>query len=75
MVDGPGLFISLAILAAAMATAGFANWQARQPFERRISGMPWLWIQFVAVAVCLVMAAHLISVLTGHDFHSRRLSY
>jgi hypothetical protein len=41
----------------------------RRPFERRwLPVVPWLGVQFVAVAVLLVMAAHLVSLLTGHPF-------
>jgi hypothetical protein len=49
--------------------AALANWQMRRPFNRRwLPVVPWLGVQFVAVAVLLVMAAHLISLLTGHPF-------
>jgi hypothetical protein len=41
----------------------------RRPFERRwLPVVPWLAVQFVPVAVLLVMAAHLVSLLTGHPF-------
>ena len=41
----------------------------RRPFERRwLPVVPWLGIQFLAVAVALVMLAHLISLLTGPPF-------
>lgn len=75
MVDGPGLLPSLAILAAAIASAGLANWQSRRPLEHRIRGIPWLGIQFLALAICLVMVAHLVSVLGGHAFRGRSLGY
>jgi hypothetical protein len=75
LVDGPSLLVSLSILGIALVCAVLANWQMRRPYERRIHGIPWLVVQFTAIAVCFVMAAHLISLLMGHDFHSNRLAY
>ena len=41
----------------------------RRPFERRwLPVIPWLGIQFLAVAVALVMLAHLISLLDRAPF-------
>ena len=65
----PELGATIAALAIAFGFAALANWQMRRPFERRwLPVVPWLGVQFVAVAVLLVMAAHLISLLTGHPF-------
>jgi hypothetical protein len=65
----PELGATIASLVAAFAVAALANWQMRRPFNRRwLPVVPWLGVQFVAVAVLLVMAAHLISLLTGHPF-------
>jgi multisubunit Na+/H+ antiporter MnhE subunit len=65
----PELGVTVASLVAAFAIAALANWQMRRPFNRRwLPVVPWLGVQFVAVAVLLVMAAHLISLLTGHPF-------
>ena len=56
-------------LAVALALAGLANWQMRRPFDRRwLPVVPWLGVQFVAVTIAIVMLAHLISLLTGHNF-------
>lgn len=75
MVGGPSLIASLSILGIAFAFAVLANLEMRRPYERRIHGVPWLAVQFVALAICFVMAAHLVSLLMGHDLHSSRLAY
>ena len=65
----PELGATVASLVIAFGFAALANWQMRRPFERRwLPVIPWLGVQFLAVAVLLVMAAHLISLLTGHPF-------
>jgi multisubunit Na+/H+ antiporter MnhE subunit len=65
----PELGATIASLVVAFAFAALANWQMRRPFERRwLPVVPWLAVQFVPVAVLLVMAAHLVSLLTGHPF-------
>jgi hypothetical protein len=56
-------------LAVALVFAALANWQMRRPFHRRwLPVIPWLGVQFLAVAVALIMIAHLVSLLTGHPF-------
>jgi multisubunit Na+/H+ antiporter MnhE subunit len=65
----PQLGATIATLAIAFGFAALANWQMRRPFERRwLPVIPWLGVQFLAVAIALVMFAHLISLLTGHSF-------
>ena len=65
----PQLGATIATLAIAFGFAALANWQMRRPFERRwLPVVPWLGVQFLAVAVALVMLAHLISLLTGQPF-------
>jgi predicted RND superfamily exporter protein len=65
----PELAATIAALVTAFGFAALANWQMRRPFERRwLPVVPWLGVQFLAVAVVLVMLAHLISLLTGHPF-------
>jgi hypothetical protein len=60
---------TVAALAVALVFAALANWQMRQPFDRRwLPVVPWLGVQFLAVAVALIMIAHLVSLLTGHPF-------
>ena len=65
----PQMGATIAALAIAIGFAALANWQMRRPFERRwLPVVPWLGVQFLAVAVALVMLAHLVSLLTGHPF-------
>ena len=60
---------TVAALAVALVFAALANWQMRRPFDRRwLPVIPWLGVQFLAVAVALIMIAHLVSLLTGHPF-------
>jgi len=65
----PQLGATVATLVVALGFAGLANWQMRRPFERRwLPVVPWLGVQFLAVAVALIMIAHLVSLLTGQPF-------
>ena len=65
----PQLGATVATLVVALGFAALANWQMRRPFERRwLPVIPWLGVQFLAVAVALIMIAHLVSLLTGHPF-------
>jgi ribose/xylose/arabinose/galactoside ABC-type transport system permease subunit len=75
VIGGPSLVVTLSMLGLAFAIAVLANLQMRRPYERRIHGVPWLVIQFVAVAICFVMAAHLVSLLMGRELESNRLGY
>jgi hypothetical protein len=71
-MEGPSLIATSIALAVAAVVGGFANLQLRRPFHERIwQHIPWFGVQFVAAALFLVLAAHLISVLTGHDFKGR----
>ncbi|HVO02925.1 MAG TPA: hypothetical protein VMT54_12025 [Candidatus Cybelea sp.] len=71
-MDGPDLTETLIALVSALALVGVANWQLRRPIDRRLFPIvPWLGVQFVAAAIVLVFAAHLVSLLTGHHFTSR----
>ena len=65
----PQLGATVATLIVALGFAALANWQMRRPFERRwLPVIPWLGVQFLAVAVALIMIAHLVSLLTGQPF-------
>ncbi|WP_374375141.1 hypothetical protein [Dongia sp.] len=75
MPGGPSLTASVSVLVVAILVAAFANFQLRRDYIHRIPGVPWFGVQFVAAAVCLVMTAHLVSLLTGHDLHSSRMGY
>jgi hypothetical protein len=69
-----GLAATLVALGLAVAIAAFANWQERR---RRPVGNPplvsYTAIQMVAIVVAILMAAHLVSLLTGHPLTSRFL--
>ncbi len=68
------LAITLALLLLAVGVAGLANWRERRPQE--IGNPPlvsYAAVQMIAVAVALVMAAHLVSLVTGHPLVSRFL--
>ena len=68
----PSLTATIVSLVIALAIAAFANWQMRRPFDKRfLPVVPWLAVQFLAAVIVLVMAAHLISVLTGTSFGHR----
>lgn len=75
MEGSPSLELTLALMIAALLVAAFANWQLRRPFLERIRLVPWFAVQFVAVAIALVMAAHLVTLLTGQPLVSRRGGY
>ena len=65
----PELGVTIATVVIAFACAALANWQMRRPFHRRwLPAVPWLGVQFLAVAIFLIMLAHLLSLLTGHPF-------
>ena len=54
----PQLGATITTLAIAFGFAALANWQMRRPFERRwLPVVPWLGVQFLAVAVALIMLA------------------
>ncbi len=75
MVGGPGLVVSLTTFVAALGCAILANLQMRRPYERRVRGVPWLGVQFVAVLTCIVMMSHIVTLLLGHDPHGNRWTY
>ena len=66
--------VTLAVLLIALAVAAGANYLERRP---RLPGNPplvsWTAIQIVAIVVAILMAAHLVSLLTGHPLTSRFL--
>jgi len=66
--------LTIAILLAALALAGFANWRERRP---RALGSPplvsYAALQMIAVVVAILMLAHLASFLLGHPLKSRYL--
>jgi hypothetical protein len=69
-----GLAATLVALALAVAVAGLANWQERR--QRPVGNPPlvsYTAIQMIAIVVAILMAAHLVSLLTGHPLTSRFL--
>ncbi len=69
-----GLAATLVILGLAVALAAFANWQERR--QRPVGNPPlfsYTAIQMVAIVVAILMAAHLVSLLSGHPLTSRFL--
>jgi hypothetical protein len=68
------LALTLAILLAALAAAGLANYRERRP--RGVGEVPlvsYSAIQMIAVVVALLRAAHLVSLALGHPLKSRFL--
>lgn len=64
--------VTLAILIAALALAGLANWRERRPRQLGQPALvPWIAIQIVAVVIAILMLAHLVSLLTGTPLKSR----
>ncbi|HEY4165023.1 MAG TPA: hypothetical protein VGM59_18295 [Dongiaceae bacterium] len=71
-MEGPDLVVSIVLVVVAVAIGGLANWQLRRPFDRRLwPVLPWLGVQFIAFALSLVFAAHLVTLLSGQHFSGR----
>ncbi|HEX5080066.1 MAG TPA: hypothetical protein VFV80_13020 [Geminicoccaceae bacterium] len=69
-----GLAATVAALVVAVTVAGVANWQERRPRPAgNPSLLPYTAIQMLAIVVALLMAAHLVSLVTGHPLTSRFL--
>jgi hypothetical protein len=66
------LGVTLVILAAAAVVFALATYKARQPYEPgRPPYVPYLVVQFVAVLAIILMAGHLVTLLTGKPFTGR----
>lgn len=60
------LTVTISILVAALAVGAVANYRSRQPIELgETRWVPYLGVQFVAILVVVLMAAHLVTLLTG----------
>jgi len=70
-MEDPGLAATVAGLAIGLVIGVLANWQLRRPFDLRWPVVPWLGVQFIAIAMVLVFGGHLVSLLTGHHFGGR----
>ena len=69
-----GLAVTLVILVLAVGLAAFANWQERR--QRPVGNPPlvsYTAIQMLAIVAAILMAAHLVSLWTGHPLTSRFL--
>jgi hypothetical protein len=69
-----GLAATLLLLGLAVALACFANWQERR--QRPVGDPPlvsYAAIQMLAIVVAVLMAAHLVSLLTGQPLTGRFL--
>ena len=67
------LELTLALLVAAVALAGLAWVMQRRPRTGLDPPLvPWTAVQVLAVVVALLMAAHLVSLVTGRPFTGRR---
>lgn len=71
MEGGPGLATSAIVLAIALVLGVAANLQMRRPYERRIHGVPWVAVQFIAVVIAAILIMHIAGLVTGHEFTGR----
>ena len=66
------LNVTVIVLVAAVIAFGLANHHSRTPIERRrLSGIPYGMIQFVALVAAVLMLAHLVTLLTGQPLKGR----
>ena len=66
------LFTTLAVLAGAALLFAFAWWQdKRERTPGQVSLIPYTMIQIFAVVTCLVMLAHLVTLISGAPFKGR----
>ncbi len=66
------LGVTLVLMLSAVGVAGLANWRERRPPE--LGNPPlisYTAVQMIALVVALLMAAHLVSLVTGHQLVSR----
>jgi hypothetical protein len=66
------LSVTLTVIVVAALVFGLATYKARQPYEAgKPPTVPYLVIQFVAVLAIILMAGHLVTLLTGKPFTGR----
>ena len=63
------LTTTLAVVVLTCGLFGFATWRARQPAEPlKVRMIDYHVVQMVCIVVILLMAAHLVSIVTGRPF-------
>ena len=68
------LTLTLIILAVCVAILGIAQIRERRKYEPgRVSLIPWVPLQFVAMMGMILMLAHLVSLLTGEPLVGRMM--
>jgi hypothetical protein len=68
------LTLTLVILAICVAILGIAQIRERRPYEPgRITLVPWVPLQFLAMMGLILMLAHLVSLLTGEPLVGRMM--
>ena len=68
------LHLTLVLFLIFGALAGFSAWRDNRPrdsFEPSL--VPWTWVMIVSALVCLLLAAHLVSLATGQTLKGRFL--
>lgn len=66
------LFTTLIILGAAILLFAFAYWQdKRERTPGQVTLIPYTMIQILAVVTCLVLLAHLVTLVSGAPFRGR----
>jgi uncharacterized membrane protein YidH (DUF202 family) len=66
------LSLTLIILAVCVAVLGIAQFRERRKYEPgRITLIPWVPLQFLAMMGMILMLAHLVSLLTGEPLVGR----
>ena len=65
------LIPTIAVLVAALGALGLAIWRQRRARPGHPPLVPWGGVQFLAVLAAVLMAAHLVSLLTGSPLAGR----
>ena len=65
--------VTLTILVLTAGIFAFANWRGRQPAQPlKVRMVNYLVVQIICVVVVLLMAAHLVTLITGQPLPPRR---
>ena len=64
---------TLTIMGIAAAVTAFCNYMSRRPYEPgKLPWIPYNGLQFIGLIVIFLMAAHVITLVTGKPFTGRR---